>query len=636
MADKHEIDDFDSILQSIDLPADGAEDDANLDELLKQLSIEFPADFGPQAASQKPGSALTHAENPAQEAVPDVLRVPTRGKNCPQPKAEPETPSGSHPKKQGGFLDFLSRHHKGINLGLVLAALLLIGGIAAILLTQGSSDPYGNRILENVRVAGVDVGGMSRQEAVAAVTAAVGNEYDASDMTVVLGSEELILAASQTLPTLNVAQAVENAYAYGRSGSTVQRQQEYREAQLSPVDIPLGNCLTLNESYIRTTISAFLSDFSVPSVYVPSGYTLEGVRPELDADSFDETAPCQDLVLTVGSPGGSIDMDGIISTIAEAYGQKNFRAVIPEAYLPKIPEPLDLDAIYQELHVDAVEASDRTGEWVSGSCGYTFPLEYARQQLSAAGYGNVITIPMEYIIPERLYGSGNFQYTLSSFSTPLSTNSAYNENMRLICQQLNGITLEAGETFKFNEALAERTEQNGFKSAPAHGDQCLEEEIGGGVDQVATTLYVASMTGGMKLVQRHNAAHACSYAANGTELSVSGWKDFKFRNPLDCSVMIRARVTDSQVIIRFLSEKEAEFEGKLEVRQVSTTPFSTVTVKKSAAEGYENQQELTEGIEGGQFSLTWILFRKGTEDVIEKTGEYISLPPLNRAIVALK
>ena len=643
MADKHEFDDFDSILKSIDSAADGAADDVNLDELLAQLSVEFPADFGAQAPSQKAREELSRAQ--ADSAVEEAPKKPARPPKQKAPAAREQSKAAPREKKpaappappqeSGGFLDTVSRHHKGINLVLAIIAVVLVAGIVAVVLWQTNSDPYGGKIVDNVRLAGVNVGGMTRQEAAEAVSAAVGSSYSSSDMTVVLGKEELILAASQTQPKLNIAQAVETAYAYARSGSTTQRQQEFKATQEAPVDIPLGSSLELNTDYIRSTVSNFLS--GIASQYVPSGYSLEGSRPGLDADSFDASVPCQSLVLTIGNPGSDYDLAGILTSIAEAYSQRNFRDVVPAQYLPQEPEELDIDAIYSEVHVDAVEAVEGSGsdEGTPGSCGYTFSLEDARQQLSNASYGDVITIPMEYIVPQRLDNNGTFQYTLASFSTPVSSNEAYNQNMQLLCQQLNGVIIEAGKSFSFNTVLKDRTEANGFQLAPTHGDQCIEEEMAGGSDQVATTLYVAAMTSGMQLTERHNAPHVCPYTTMGTELSVSGWKNLQFRNPLNGSIMIRAKVTDSQVIIRILSEQEVDYEIKLETNQLSTTQPKNVTVRKNISEGYKGQQVLTEGIEGGQISLTWVTYKKGTDTVIKKTGEYVSLPALDRAVVEL-
>lgn len=632
MADNHELDDLDSILNSIGTSADSPTDDISLDDLLGQLRVEFPEDFGTAAASRKARDELSQAEASAQEETP-VRRTP--GKR-PAPRSRDETPPPADSPKGSGFLDAVSRNHKAINLALCIIALLLIAGIAAVFFLQMNSDPYGGNILKNVRIAGVDVGGMSKQEAIAAISSNVGSIYDSSDMIVDLGGVEITLAASRTQPRLNAAQAAENAYAYARSGSVSQRQREYQQTQQSAVDVPLGNSLTLNTDYIRSVISDYLSGIS--SDLVPSGYTLEGTRPGLDADSFDEAAPCQNLLLTIGAPGGGYDMDGILSSIMDAYSRRSFHAVVPSEYLPEQPEPLDIDAIYNELHVNAVEAVEGSNgqEGTPGSCGYTFPLEEARQQLSSAHYGDVITIPMEYIVPEKLDCNGNFLYALAACTTPISSNEDYNQNMRLLCEQLNGTTLEAGASFSFNAALDAQTEQNGFRNAPAHGDQCQEETVGGGVDQVATTLYTAAMTSGMQLTEHHIAPHAYSFATRGTEISVGGWKDLKFRNPLKCSVLIRAKVTDSKVIIRFLSEEEADYEIKLEVTQVSVTPPSTVRVQKNVSDGYTEQQVLTEGIEGGQFSISWVTYQKGTDTVTGKTSEFLTLPALSRAIVSLK
>ncbi len=635
MADNHELNDFDVFLKSIGSSTDSTDEDVSVDELLAQLRTEFPADFGGKSDQTAPKKVAPAAPAAPKGSEEKVRRAPKKQKEAP-PRRPEKHPDNVPPAKGGGFLDMISRHHKGINLTLIILALILAAGIVAVVFVQSNSDPYGEKIVENVHVAGVDVGGMSKQEAINAVSSAAGGIYEGSDMTVVLGSTEIILAASQTQPKLNVAQAVENAYAYSRSGSTTQRQREYKEALQSSVDIPLGNSLTLNADYIRSTISNYLS--SIASSYIPSGYTLEGSRPGLDADSFDESVPCQNLVLTVGAPGSDYDMDGIMSTIADAYSQRNFRVVIPEEYLPEQPDALDIDAIYDELHVDAVEAVEGSGssEGTPGSCGYTFSLEDARQQLSSAGYGDVITIPMEYIVPEKLDSDGTFIYPLASISTPVSSDAAYNENMLLLCQQLNGKTLASGESFSFDAVLPKRTEENGFQNAPAHGDECLEESIGGGADQVATTLYVAAMTSGMQLTEHHIATHVYSFATRGTEITVSNSRDLKFRNGLDYTVMIRAKVTDSRVIIRFLSEKAADFEIKLEVNQLSTVQPKTVNVQKNASDGYTAQQVLTEGIEGGQFALSWVTYKKGTDTEIRRTGEHVSLPALDKGVVNLK
>ena len=97
MADKHEFDDFDSILKSIDSAADGAADDVNLDELLAQLSVEFPADFGAQTPSQKAREELSRAQ--ADSAVEEAPKKPARPPKQKAPAAREQSKAAPREKK---------------------------------------------------------------------------------------------------------------------------------------------------------------------------------------------------------------------------------------------------------------------------------------------------------------------------------------------------------------------------------------------------------------------------------------------------------------------------------------------------------------------------------------------------------
>lgn len=618
MVDNQDFDNFDDIFGALNATTDDSAPE-DLDNFLSQLHIDFSADFDSESATQVAANELARQEAAAPNRTTSST-IHSQNASIQSAKGSPRT---------------VRRHHRGINLVLSIIALILVAGIAAVILIQNDSDLFDSKIVSNVHVAGVNVGGMTKKQAISAVANTVGSSYSTNNMVVTLGDEEIILAASQTNPVLDVTQAVELAFSYGRTGNAAQMQQEYQSALESPVDIPLGTSLNLNWDYVRTVISNFLSQPS--GTYTPSGYTLEGIRPALDAYEFDKTTPCQNLVLTIGTPGGEYDADGILNTITDAYSRRDFHPAVPAEYLPELPETLDIDAIYNELHVDAVEAIQNNGsdEGIPGSCGYTFSLEYAHQQLSGASYGDVITIPMEYIMPKKLSNNGSFAYKLSTFTTPISGNEAYNQNLERICQILNGTVVAPGEAFSFNKLLGGRTIANGYLLAPAHGDQCTEEEIGGGADQVATTLYVAAMSSGMTLLERHNAPHVCPYTTKGTELTVSAWNDFKFRNPLTANVMIRAKVIDSQVVIYILSEADTDFEIRMEVSQLSSSGFSTTIVQKKAVDGYKNQQVLAEGADGGQFCITWYTYKNGSNEPSGNFKEYFTLPSLNKAVVQL-
>ena len=598
-------------------------DDVNLDAFLEDLKKEFPEDINID---------LDFGEE-------DILKSPEKPERPVPPKPrfqasaeKPDIPKHHEPEKDAqnpAEAHLPGKEKSKVRVFLLLAALLLAIGIAAVIVIMGNADPYGGKILENVHVAGIDVGGMTQKEALSAISSGIGSDYYDRDITVVIGKYELLLSSEKLHPELDLSGAVSTAYAYGRTGNAVQRHSEYLRSEGDSVDVALTQNLSLDTDYIRSMVSSVLDD--IVGEYVPSGYCLEGDQPALDAVNFDESAACQTLVLTIGHPGSGYDMDGIVSQIAEAWGDCASSVEISQKYLPEMPEDLNLQEIYDALHIDAVEAADGK----DGSCGYTFSLSDASETLSSAAYGDVLAVPMEYIMPQELECNGSFTVTLSSYATPISSDEAYNENMHLLCDALDGLTLSDGEQFSFDVLFKNLTSEDGYQIAPAHGDQCLETELAGGQDQVATTLYAAAMSGGMTLVERNSAQHACAYAERGTELTVSGSRDLKFKNASGRTVLIRAKVTNTQVVIRFLSEQEADYEIKLETEQLSTTAPGTVSVRKKAADGYSDQQVLFEGIPGGQIRLNWITFRKGTDTQISTYSEYVTVPALSKAVVSL-
>lgn len=72
--------------------------------------------------------------------------------------------------------------------------------------------------------------------------------------------------------------------------------------------------------------------------------------------------------------------------------------------------------------------------------------------------------------------------------TPLDGSSAKRNNISLAIAAIDGTELEYGETFSFNDIVGSRTEKKGYVSA-TNGRGV--KVVGGGVSQVATTLYLA-------------------------------------------------------------------------------------------------------------------------------------------------
>ena len=92
---------------------------------------------------------------------------------------------------------------------------------------------------------------------------------------------------------------------------------------------------------------------------------------------------------------------------------------------------------------------------------------------------------------------------LSSYSTFYAGSSDRITNLRLAVQLLDGAQIAPGATFSFNDRVGERTLERGFRPAPVIVGDKYEEDVGGGVSQVATTVFNAAWEAGLPISERN-------------------------------------------------------------------------------------------------------------------------------------
>lgn len=524
------------------------------------------------------------------------------------------------------LIDFLESHRKGALIIFCAAAAVLILGIV-LLFTQGGgsgSDPYGNRILNNVTVAGVNVGGMTRSEAVQAVKRATQNTFAKTDMVIRLPEETLSLSPSKTGAKLDVQAAVEAAFAYGRTGSQEQQQMDYQASLTGNHTIGLLPYLTLDKEYIKTALNSFGEKYA--GFFTQSGYTLEGQQPSLKADQHDPSAPGQTLVLTVGSPGLGLDLNDLYDRVMDAYSLNLFLVEMDSVSVSSEPEPLDLNAIYEEVYVAPIDGTvdPNTYESIPGSYGYGFDLESAKELLANSQYGDVLRIPMEYIEPEVLENA-YFQDELGSCQTPHTSNENRNTNLRLACQALNELILQPGETFSYNEALGRRTAEKGYKKAPAYSGHELVDTVGGGICQVSSTLYWCTLLSDLETVERVNHGYPASYMEKGLDATVS-WSgpDFKFKNNSDFPIKILAEVSDGYVKMKIMGTDQRDYYVKMESVVSGTKEPATVYEEHGPNDGFYDG-EVLEGGKTGYYVKTYrCKYDKQTDELISRDYETMS------------
>ena len=329
-------------------------------------------------------------------------------------EAKPAGKSGDKPQWMNEVVEVYQQNSK-----LVLAALCAVSVMVIVfvilLFARSAKDPYGEKILSNVYIGDVHVGGMTKSEAVSALKDAIGSVYTTEDMVIDLSGTQLKITPKDSGASFDCSGAVEEAYAYGRTGTQDERDAAYKASKTEPHNIAILPYLNLKTDNIRK----FLTDKSSNSgsTLVQTSYGLEGAEPELSADKFDKNAPTQTLVITLGKPGVGFDPDTVYNQVLDAYSQRSFLVTVEDVQTLKDTDPIDLEKLYKEFYIAPVNAvmDPKTGKTTAGSYGYEFDKEAAQKLLDAAQFGDEVRIPMQYIEPEIADATGDYaivEYTI--------------------------------------------------------------------------------------------------------------------------------------------------------------------------------------------------------------------------------
>ena len=154
------------------------------------------------------------------------------------------------------------------------------------------------------------------------------------------------------------------------------------------------------------------------------------------------------------------------------------------------------------------------------------------------------------------------------------SSSARDHNIRLGASQFDGVIIGPGETFSFNEFLGEVTPEVGYdESYVIVGNRTLPG-VGGGICQVATTVFRAAFYGGYEIVERWPHAYRVGYYelggyGPGFDATVySPLVDFRFINDYPTPLLIETAVQPATARLRFLFYGSAD--GR-EVEQIGPT-----------------------------------------------------------------
>jgi len=142
---------------------------------------------------------------------------------------------------------------------------------------------------------------------------------------------------------------------------------------------------------------------------------------------------------------------------------------------------------------------------------------------------------------------------LASYSTLYAGTADRINNLQLAIEILDGARIAPGETWSFNEFVGPRTEERGFRTAPVIMDGKYAEGVGGGVSQVATTVFNAAWEAGIKIGERHAHALYISRYPDGRDATVNYPDvDLKLVNDTPRWIVIKTSYDESGIVVRLL------------------------------------------------------------------------------------
>ena len=181
---------------------------------------------------------------------------------------------------------------------------------------------------------------------------------------------------------------------------------------------------------------------------------------------------------------------------------------------------------------------------------------------------------------------------LSSYWTPYAGSPDRIRNLQLAAGFLDGARVAPGATFSFNDEVGERTEERGFRSAPVIVGAEYEEAVGGGVSQVATTVFNAAWEAGVKITARSPHSLYISRYEAGRDATVNYPNlDLRFLNDTKGWIVVRGFSGASGITVSLLGaptgRRVESVPGELRVTgpvPVKETTDPTLTVGEQIVE----------------------------------------------------
>jgi vancomycin resistance protein YoaR len=480
----------------------------------------------------------------------------------------------------------------------VLSVLLwAVGGLALLVVSSMVIDAavYSNKIHAGVTISGQDMAGLSRAEATAALTKYV-DETQGRSVNLVSDNKTWGFSPASIGLSIDMQATVSAALGATRDGNVFADQVQKLKLYFSGRDIPLA--ATVDQAKLDAVISEVATAVDRPAV--DAGVSIRGlVIKEISAqdgltvdrkalgeqlvqamcrlESSDLTIPVVVDKPDIQAQGGATALAQVKTMVSDplaltSVGQKwvftplqvaqwiDFKTEVKDGvkalapYLSAQKLAPTFERLSKEMSATPIDArfeGDDNKAWVVPAVpGRVLKPEETAAALNAAALKTtgrtaeaVATLTEPEFTTAKAEAMG-IKDLLAVRTTEFVGTKNRQNNVRVAVAAIDGQGkryLAPGEEFSFIKVVGPRSPEQGYKEAPGiqpNGD--LSGELGGGICQVATTLFNSVFFAGLKVTERRNHTIYITHYPQGRDAAVTTDEvDLRFVNDTDHYVWIK-------------------------------------------------------------------------------------------------
>lgn len=511
--------------------------------------------------------------------------------------ANPNKDTNSKKKKKDTSLPVPNKKGKKIILLIIIFIILII--LVLLSTIFGIITNNSNKIISGVSVNGINISNLTKDEAYDKLNLYFSSSIQ-KEITLTRGDYSTKINPSSLQTTIDLNSAIDQAYNIGRSEGNIFANNfkvistHFNNENIIPT-------LNYNKELLNETINTINTE--IPDGVVDSSYKIEN----------------NNLIISNSCNGYRIQNNLLENNIKTAILNNNINALeIPVEQFEA--ESINIEAIYNQIHKDAVDASYSTNPYQiqkeQEGLDFAITLDEAKKLIEQEQ--ETYTIPLKTLKPKVTVKSlpqEAFPDLLATYSTTYaSSNVSRSTNISLATKSINNFILMPDETFSYNGTVGQRTAARGYKEAGVYVNGEVTTGLGGGICQVSSTLYNSVLLSNLEVVARSNHTFEPSYVPAGQDATVSwGAPDFKFKNNRNYPVKIVATASSGKITVNIYGLKTSDdYQVKIQSSKIGSIPYTT-NYKDDPSLPVGTEKVTQNGSNGCKSQTYKILYKNGVE-----------------------